>query len=309
MVSIKGGLGRGLDHIFNSDVEEVTKSESENIKYIEIDKLKASPYQPRKNFSEESLEELATSISNQGIISPLIVRIDGNMYEIIAGERRFRAAKIANLSELPVIVRDYTNLDAITIALVENLQRENLNPIEEAEAFSSLKDMHKLSQEELAGKLGKSRSAVANSLRLLNLPEYIKHAVIYGEIKSAHARCLITISNESDQKILFDFIVFNDLNVREVENIAEIWRQENRLPDFIYDNGLNVKKNPKNNQKNNPEKNEFLSQAESKLQKVFAEKVLIRGNENKGNIKFTYKNNEELQNLINVFSLLDKNSE
>lgn len=170
------GLGRGLDHLFNRDDNLIHEDNDQEVKMIAISKIKPNIHQPRRQFDEESLHELATSIKNQGIVQPLIVRRLENTdnYEIVAGERRYRAGKIIGLNELPVIVRDYTDIEAMTIALIENLQREDLNSIDEAEALNELKTVHKLSQEELAEKIGKSRSNVANTLRLLALPEKIK---------------------------------------------------------------------------------------------------------------------------------------
>ena len=245
-MSVKGGLGRGLDHLFSGNQDTVEEISNSDIKNISATQLRAGIHQPRKTFSPEALEELSTSIKNQGIIQPLIVRSVNDRtnseikYEIIAGERRFRAAKLAQITEIPVIIRDYTDAEAMTIALIENLQREDLNAIEEAEAYYSLKEVHKLSQEDLAEKLGKSRSGVANALRLLSLPSYIKESITNDAISASHGRCLLAINDEKEQRILFDAAISKDLSVREMEKAAENWKSSACLPDYIYANSTNI---------------------------------------------------------------------
>ena len=303
-MNTKGGLGRGLDHLFNATkepkIEEVKQSD---IKTLLIDQLKAGIHQPRKSFSNDTLEELSTSIKNQGVIQPLLVRLvtsagANNQYEIIAGERRFRAAKLANLTEIPVIIRDYSDAEAMTIALIENLQREDLNVIEEAEAYFSLKEVHKLSQEDLAEKLGKSRSGVANALRLLSLPLYIRESIIKSEISASHGRCLLSINDENEQNILFQAIISKEINVRELEKIIELWKSNGSLPNYIYADDTQKKL-----EKTEVYKSLAIKNIESQLKDKFYKKASIRGDENKGSIKINYKNPEELKYILDILSI------
>lgn len=302
-MNTKGGLGRGLDHLFSGNQALIEETVSSKIKIVSITQLKAGIYQPRKSFSEDSLIELSTSIKNQGIIQPLLVRkvdnADGQLYEIIAGERRFRAAKLAQITEIPVIVNNYSDAEAMTIALIENLQREDLNAIEEAEAFFKLKEMLNLSQEELAEKLGKSRSGIANALRLLSLPSYVTEYIINDKISASHGRCLLAINDENEQRILFDAIILKELNVREVEKAIEVWKLSGKLPSYIYGNSEIVKKLVTNEKYINP----VIQAIEAKLKDKFYKKANIRGDERKGSIKIDYKSTEELQYIIDTLSI------
>ena len=310
-MSAKGGLGRGLDHLFSGNQEVIKEASTSDIKNISIAQLKAGIHQPRKKFTEDSLEELSTSIKNQGIIQPLLVRaISGKtgvdaQYEIIAGERRFRAAKLVQITEIPVIIRDYTDAEAMTIALIENLQREDLNAIEEAEAYYSLKEVHKLSQEDLAEKLGKSRPSVANALRLLSLPSYIKESIISDAISASHGRCLLAINDEKEQKILFDAAISQTLNVREMEKAAEEWKLNASLPNYIYGNetAKNTVDTAKKAGKNETIMSELIQNINAKLKDKFYKKASIQGNEKKGTIKINYKSPEELQYILDALSI------
>lgn len=318
----QSGLGRGLDALFISSLKKENdkedKENQEEIILISIETLKAGIHQPRKLFTEESLEELASSIKNQGIIQPLLVRKITNetpyQYEIIAGERRYRAAQKAALKEIPVIVRDYTDAETMTIALIENLQREDLNAIEEAEAYFKLKEVHKLSQEELAQKLGKSRSGVANALRLLSLPEHIKESIINNEIKSSHGRSLLAISDEKAQEILFQAIKTKDLNSREIEKAVEYWKDNNTFPVFLLEETNTISELEENTLNKNTstidrksliktDLSEFLHTIDQKLKDKFYKKAHIRGDERKGSIKISYKTPEELQYILDTLNI------
>ncbi|MBR5734072.1 MAG: ParB/RepB/Spo0J family partition protein, partial [Desulfovibrionaceae bacterium] len=200
-MSTQHGLGRGLDTLFKSSaplLDEKQKESAEGISTLPVLKLVPCQGQPRRSFDESALDELASSIREQGILQPLLVRPapgDPGAYEIVAGERRWRAAKKAGLSQVPVIIRELDDNEALTIALVENLQREDLNPVEEAHAIAALQKRLKISQDALAAKLGKSRPAVANALRLLQLPENILESLELGEISAGHARALLALSD------------------------------------------------------------------------------------------------------------------
>lgn len=306
------GLGRGLDHLFSRDETIITEEEKNNeIQLVHISKIKANIHQPRKNFKEESLQELATSIKNQGIVQPLIVRkienTTGKLYEIVAGERRFRAAGRVGLQEIPVIVRDYSDAEAMTIALIENLQREDLNAIDEAEALNQLKIVHNLSQEELAEKIGKSRSNVANTLRLLGLPENIKRMIANDEIKAGHGRALLCITNPEDQQFLCSSIIENQLTVRDVEKALDFWKENGTFPQELTHQYHTMPAARINKQKE--PLNEKMQSIDLKLKDLFHKKAVIKGTENKGSIKINYKNKDELLYILSVFSIDSKEIE
>lgn len=220
----KHGLGRGINSLIDEySTYEASKLEESGSKVVEIDisKIKTNPNQPRKNFDPDALMELKDSILSQGIIQPLLVEeIANDVYVIVAGERRFRAAKLANLRTVPCIVRSFSDLQRMEVSLIENIQRENLNPVEEARAFSYLLVQAGIKQEELAKKVGKSRPAISNSLRILNLPENMLDALEKGFFTSGHARALLSVENPADQEILFNTIIEKDLSVRQAEALA-----------------------------------------------------------------------------------------
>ena len=216
MAKQKFTLGRGLDALISTDA--VRTSGSSSIGEIEIDKIFANPNQPRRDFNEEALQELADSIKELGVIQPITLRkMEDETYQIIAGERRFRASKLAGLEEIPAIILDRDDKKAAEIALIENIQRENLNPIEEAMAFKSLAEDYGLTQEELAQRVGKSRSAIANSTRLLDLPEDVLEMVANGDISAGHGRTLLGVKVRENMLLLANKTVEFDLSVRQLE--------------------------------------------------------------------------------------------
>ena len=220
----KHGLGRGINSLIDEySTYEAKKLEETGSKVVDIDisLIKPNPNQPRKNFDPNALMELKDSILSQGIIQPLLVEeIADNVFVIVAGERRYRAAKLAGLKTVPCLVRSFSDLQRMEVSLIENIQRENLNPVEEARAFSSLLVQSGIKQEELAQKVGKSRPAISNSLRILNLPERMLDAFEKGLFTSGHARALLSVENPADQEILFNRIMDEDLSVRQAETIA-----------------------------------------------------------------------------------------
>ncbi len=226
------GLGRGLDALLGERVSE--SKEGDSYKVLPINSVNPCASQPRKYFSEEQLQELASSIKEKGIIQPLVVRPIGHIskgqYEIVAGERRWRAAKMLGLDSVPTVIRHYSDADAMTIALIENIQRENLNPIEEAQALALLKEQYSLSQEELARSLGKSRSGLANTLRLLNLPQKMRDLVFEGKLSAAHGRTLLALHNTALQEELAQRIIQANLSVRDAENIVVYANAHQELP-------------------------------------------------------------------------------
>ncbi len=216
---MKHGLGKGMLALMDENtVEEIEKSQ---IVKLPIDKIMPNRYQPRKHFDENALEELANSIKENGIIQPIIVSELGNgNYEIVAGERRWKAAKIAGLTEIPAIIRDCNEDERLEIALIENIQREDLNPIEEALAYKEILERLSITQDELSKKIGKNRVSITNTLRLLKLPEYVREKIISGELSEGHARVVLSLE-EIDKMIAFtDYIIQNDLSVREAEKLA-----------------------------------------------------------------------------------------
>lgn len=302
-----GGLGRGLDNLFNREDNLIMTDNTNEIKFIDINNIKPNIHQPRKQFDEKSLQELAASIKNQGVVQPLIVRkIDGDNYEIVAGERRYRAGKMIGLDELPVIIREYTDIEAMTIALIENLQREDLNSIDEAEALNELKTVHKLSQEELAEKIGKSRSNVANTLRLLALPENIKKLIAEDTITAGHGRALLAITDKILQEKLCTYIIEKDLTVRDVENAAEYWKNNGILPKELSEAAEAPQKKDPSSAKEKSILCKSLQEIDIKLKDIFHKKASIKGTEERGNIKIHYKNKDELLYILSVFSIDSK---
>lgn len=213
-----GGLGKGLDAIF---IENDTNDSNNNV-FLKISDIEPNRDQPRKDFNEEALRELADSIATHGVLQPLLVRpLAGGGYQLVAGERRWRASRMAGLSEVPVIIREMTDSEMTQIALIENLQREDLNSVEEALGYKSLMDAYNLTQDEVAKAVGKSRPAVANVMRLLNLPEEIQNMLKEGEISAGHARALLGIADKENMIKIAKSIAPQDLTVRDVERLAK----------------------------------------------------------------------------------------
>jgi ParB family chromosome partitioning protein len=229
----KNALGKGAAAVFSADdieIDELTTSgglskskkvDADSLFEVEISQLKANPYQPRKEFDDEALKELSESIKEDGVIEPIIITecADGGYY-IVGGERRTRAAKLAGLTKIPACVKKYSPEKMLEVALIENIQRENLNPLEEALAYQKLMEMSNLSQEEVSKRVGKNRSTVANALRLLKLPEDMQRSLSEGVISAGHARAILSVVNGTDQRILFAKITGSGLSVREAERIA-----------------------------------------------------------------------------------------
>ncbi len=277
---MKKGLGRGLDALISS---ANTLDEGRSIVEIRINEVEPNIEQPRKVFDQEKLETLAESIKEHGVVQPIIVRKEGSRYIIVAGERRWRASKLAGLKTIPVIIKDLSTREVMEIALIENLQREDLNPIEEAEAYQKLMEEYEMTQEEVAKIVGKSRAAIANSVRLLTLTNEIKEMLLDGRITSGHARTLITIPDMERQNELAKEIVEKNLSVREIEKLAAL---------------ENKKSTPRKKpiSKNNIE----VTNLEEKLRTAYGTKInLVRG-KNKGKIVFEYYSNDEFDRIIDI---------
>lgn len=244
--SKRKALGRGLEQLFSNEVinfeqfenDVVTNTKESDIKEINLDEIRSNPYQPRKTFNEKSLQELAESIKEHGIVQPIIVKKSIKGYELIAGERRTKASRIAGLKTIPAIIKNFDDTEMMEIALVENIQREDLNPIDEAIAYDNIIKLSKMTQEEFAKKFGKSRSHVTNMLGLLKLPEKTKELIENGKISMGHARCLSKLSDVDKIYELSDRIINESISVRELETIIS----NNDLPKV---NKLIRKENPK----------------------------------------------------------------
>ncbi len=281
-------LGKGLEALIPKSEIRIPKSETgEQIIKIPIEKIKPNRYQPRTEFKEENLTELANSIKEKGLLQPLIVTVSviPGEYELIAGERRLRAAKLAGLNEVPVVIRpQVSEQERLQISLIENLQREDLNSIEEAQAYQQLIKEFGLTQEELAQRLSKSRTAITNTLRLLNLPQEIKEAVSSGIISSGHARTLVGLPVEEIQKLV-QRIINERISVRETEKIVERFKVEN----------LKLKRK-KSRLLAGPE----LVSLSEELQHLLGTKVKIKGNTKKGKIEIYYYSLTDLERLLKL---------
>ncbi len=283
-MSKKRGLGRGLDVLLN-DMPRDEGSIEDSLQYFPLDMIQPGKYQPRIDMAEDSLEELAESIRAQGLVQPIVVRPVGDgKYEIIAGERRWRASKLANLDEIPVLVRDVSDRSAIAMALIENIQRENLNPMEEANALHRLREEFDLTHQEAADAVGRSRAAVSNLLRLRNLNEDVKRLVENGDIEMGHARALLALEGALQSQIARE-IVEKDLSVREAEQL--IRRQQNPAK-----------------QKAQPAEalRQEITRIEQMVQDRIGARVTIRYNaKGKGKLVIDYKDIDELKALADRF--------
>ena len=283
MIKSKGGLGKGL----SSMIDPTVSSLNENIVCeIDINKIEPNKDQPRKNFDEEKLNSLKDSIAEMGVILPIIVsKADKSGHHmIIAGERRWRASKLAGLKKIPVIIRDYDDKKVTEVALIENLQRENLDPIEEAMGYKSLLDGFSMTQEEISKRVGKSRSAITNTLRLLNLPDPVIRMLIEGELSRGHARAVLGAPTTDDMVEIAKIAVEDELSVRQVEDLVKKYiKKETSSP-------------PK--EKKNDILNKELSYFSSKLSKTLGTKVNIHQGARKGKIEIEYYSPEELERII-----------
>jgi ParB family chromosome partitioning protein len=313
------GLGRGLDALIRQ-TSEAGPPLAPELKVLITD-LVPNPHQPRRRFSEKSLEDLAASIRSQGLLQPLLVRPLDNRpgkYEIVAGERRWRASQLAALREIPVVIRNFSDLETLAAALIENLQREDLKPLEEAQGLQRLKEEFGLSQEELAARLGRSRSAVANSLRLLSLSEEARSDLDEGRLTPGHARALLSVSNERARNYLRNLILEESLSVREAEGLAATWKETGRFqPEAAFsqrppvpaaedDSGAACFEDPAAAEEAGSGEGQGKSRAQSarlldiqaRIHAVFRLPVRVTGRESKGRISLVYTSREELEAFL-----------
>lgn len=300
----KHGLGKGMsslldgfdydvqvENVINKTVSKAKEAERLNAIYVPIENIRPNPHQPRKAFDEESLEGLADSIRSQGVLQPLMVEeYAPGEYSIVAGERRYRAALLAGEEKVPVIVAALSDIQRAEISLIENIQREDLNPIEEAAAFDALIQKSGYSQEEIAKKVGKSRSAVANSLRLLSLPDEIKDDVVSGAMSAGHARVLLSLVNPSDVELLRNKIIQDGISVREAENLASLYNKGNKI--------VKARKSAK--------KDSDIISIEEKFVSALGSRCEIKGSLRRGKLQIKYKSQADLER---IYSLLSKGGE
>ncbi len=278
-MAMKKGLGRGLDALLG----DYTQPTPEGVQQVDIRRIDTNAGQPRKDFDQEKLQELADSIRQHGVVQPILLRQNGERYVIVAGERRFRAARLAGLEKVPAIVKDLDEAQVMEVALIENLQREDLNPIEEAAAIRFLMQQHDLTQEEVSKRLSKSRPAIANSLRLLTLPEPVQAYLRNGKLQAGHARALAGLQDPEAQAVLADKIVGEGLSVRAAESLA---REQGQKPP-------RQKKEP-------PATDPDLAAAETSLREWLGTKVSIQGSSQRGRIIIEYYNAELLQGIYDL---------
>lgn len=273
----KNVLGKGLGAIFPDLVNDFDKKKP--VFSCGIEELRPNRYQPRKNFNDGTQKQLIASIKSTGIIQPIVVRKIDNGYEIIAGERRWRAAQASGLKDVPIVIREATDMQAAEMSLIEKIQREELNPLEEATAYVTLIETFKLSQEEISSRAGKDRSTIANTIRLLKLPAKVKEALVEKKISAGHARCLLACSSTEEQITALALILKKDLNVRETERLIQ--NAQKRLSQKIPDS----------------KKDRFLNDLEKALASKFMAKVQIKGSAKKGLIEIRYTSMDELNRL------------
>jgi len=276
----KSRLGRGLDALIPSE-----KTENSVTNQLSVDRIKPNKFQPRKNFDESAIMELTSSIREKGVIQPLTVRKTGNEYEIIAGERRWRASKLAGIKNVPVFIIEADDNEILELSLIENLQREDLNPIEEAEAYQKLAKEFNLTHEEISKKIGKDRSTISNQLRLLKLTMNAKEALINGLISTGHARALITINNQNLLDEYLNLIIAHNLSVRQTEKLVKT--------------GTGLKTRIEKKRADSTDQ-QYLEAIAEELKKSLGTKVTINGASDKGKIEIEYYSGDELDRLIGI---------
>lgn len=295
-MAVKKGLGKGLGNLIpDSDkpaeaktkvvekvVEKIVKEPAEVV--LKINEVEPNREQPRQNFDEDALIELAESIKRYGIIEPLLVKKEDNYYKIVAGERRWRAAKIAGLKEVPVVIKDYSNQEIMEVALIENIQREDLNPIEEAQAYQSLIREYNLKQDEVAERVSKSRAAITNAMRLLKLDERVQQMVIEDMISSGHARTLLGIEDSEQQYNLAMEVFDKKLSVRETEKLVKSYNNPSKITE-----------------KKLPENDFIYRDMEEQLKTSVGTKIVIKNKDkNKGKIEIEYYSQDDFERIVSL---------
>jgi ParB family chromosome partitioning protein len=264
----------------------------ERVQRVPLDRIRPCPLQPRKDFSAEALRELADSIREQGIVQPLIVRERGGFFELIAGERRWRAAQLLQLAEVPVITREADDRAVLELALIENLQRENLNAIEEAHGYEQLAGQFQLTQEEIAAQVGKSRAVVANALRLLKLPQVVQNFIREGRLSVGHAKVILGITDEKKQKLAAERVIKEGLNVRQTEGlVAKLQTRDSRRPGLKPETVAAPGSDP------------HVANLEDRLREKFGTKVQLRYAQGKGTVEISFFSDAELERILQILGV------
>jgi len=303
----KPALGRGLGALLGGNppltqpattpsVQPLTAAPApdnrERVQRVPLDRIRPCPLQPRKDFSDEALRELADSIREQGIVQPLIVRERGGFFELIAGERRWRAAQLLNLPEVPVIAREADDRAVLELALIENLQRENLNAVEEAHGYAQLAEQFQLTQEDIAAKVGKSRTAVANALRLLKLPAPVQNYLRDGRLTVGHAKVILGLADEKQQQLAAERVIKEGLNVRQTEGlVAKLQTRGSRKTAAKLETIATAAGDP------------HVADLEAKLREVFATKVQLHYAQGKGSVEISFFSEEELERILQILGV------
>lgn len=296
----KRGLGKGIGALFGNDIEEtdivaqdihqINENDKEKVTSLKLAQIEPNKEQPRKNFDEEKLQQLADSIKQHGVIQPIIVKdLNNGYYQIVAGERRWRASRIAGITEIPAIIRTYDELATMQIALIENLQREDLNPIEEALSYKALLNDFALTQEKVSEQVGKSRSAIANTIRLLSLPKQVQKMLEEGVISGGHARAILSVTSEEGKLQLSEKIIENELNVRQAEQLAK---------------ALNAQKQEK--EPTQPQTSAFdlqLQGIQKRMSDLLGTKVKILNGAKKGKIEIEYYSANDLERVLKLLNI------
>ncbi len=276
-------LGKGISALIPGKELSESVGKQAEVLYVELEHIKPSPFQPREDFDEQSMEELTQSVKEKGVIQPVLVRRRGDDYELIAGERRFRAAKLLNLKEIPVIVKDVEDRDSLEIALIENIQRQALNAIEEAHAYQYLIDKFGVTHETSSQVRGKSRVSVTNTLRLLNLPQEIQEEIKKGRLSFAHGRALLEVEDLNQQRRLAQEAISKSLSVRELESLIKAQRR--RMPKRRIGQGL---------------RDPYVAVLEEELQHILATKVRISKRKKRGHILVEFYSQEDLERILKI---------
>ncbi len=290
-----GGLGKGLGALIseNTNIENINNNDNEvknGVLEIDINKIEPGKGQPRKNFDKEKIEALAESIKEHGIIQPLIVNKENGIYYIIAGERRWRAAKVAGIKKIPVIEKSATSKEIMELAIIENVQREDLNPVEEAEAYERLMKEYEMTQEQVSSMVGKSRSAVANTLRLLNLSKKIRKSLISGEISAGQARPILAIEKAADQDKVAEYIILKELSARQAEEYVKKYiSKQKKAEENIETEEENLLESINKQE---------IKYVQDKLRNSLGTKVLLNDNKGRGKITIEYYSKDERERLI-----------
>ena len=291
----KRGLGKGLGALIPGTEREVSQSarDRDSESEIDISRISVNPYQPRDTFGDEKFQELANSVRVHGVLQPIVVRSKGNgEYELVAGERRLRAAKMVGLTRIPTVVRELTNQQSLEVALIENLQREDINAIDAAVAYKRLMDEFNLSQEDIAFGLGKSRSAIANTMRLLGLPGEVREHLKSGKLSEGHARAILSVDGEDRQIEVCNRVMGSGLSVRETERLAKEWARSGNsgTRENVSRETLPAKADPN------------MLEVESQLRAVLGTKVSIVKNKDRGRIEIEFYSDDDLERLLSLLA-------